>query len=153
MSPPANLSPKASVIVLADGYVQAQTLRDALGYQTSVGGRAWTSKQDRELISAPLSNRVAGSEAALSRAPATPSRCLPASCPWLSLLTSKRSRLRNRTAGRARVSPRDAQLLSPWEKRGAIDEHYAQQVSASRIGSEAGVQRLRMPWPETNPFG
>jgi len=47
----------------------------------------------------------------------------------------------------------DAQLLNPWEKRGAIDEHYAQQVSASRIGSEAGVQRLRMPWPETNPFG
>ena len=125
MPPPASLSPKASVIVLADGYGQAQTLRDALGYQTSVSGHAWTSKQDRELISAPLSNRVAGPEAALSRAPTTPGRCLPASCPWLSLMTSKRSRLRNRTASWARVSPGDAQLLSPWEKRGAIDEHDA----------------------------
>ena len=75
MSPPASMSPKASVIVLADRYGQAQTLRDALGYQTSAVGRAWTSKQDRELISAPLSNRVAGSEAALRRALATPSRC------------------------------------------------------------------------------
>ena len=80
MSPPASLSPKASVIVLADGYGQAQTLRDAFGYQTSVGARAWTSKQDRELISAPLSNRVARPEAPLSRAPTTPTRCLP----WLS---------------------------------------------------------------------
>src|SRR5207253_5812209 len=139
--------------VLADRYGQAQTLRDALGYQTSAVGRAWTSKQDRELISAPLSNRVTGPEAALSRAPTTPSRCLPASCPSLSSMTSKRPRLRNRTAGWARVSPGHAQLLSPWEKRGAIDEHDAQQVSASRVGSEAGVQRLRMPWPETNPFG
>ncbi len=38
MWPPASLSPKASVIALADGNVKAQTLRDALGYQTSVGG-------------------------------------------------------------------------------------------------------------------
>lgn len=153
MSPPASLSPKASVIVLAEGYGQAQTLRDALGYQTSVGGRAWTSKQDRELISAPLSNRVAGSEAALSRAPATPSRCLPASCPWLSLLTSKRSRLRNRTAGRTRVSPGDAQLLSPWEKRGAIESITLSKYQPVGSGLKPVYQRLRRPWPETNPFG
>jgi len=55
MSLSASMSPLASVIVLADGYVQAQMLRDALGYQTSVVGRAWTSKHDRELISASVS--------------------------------------------------------------------------------------------------
>ncbi len=33
------MSPLASVILLADGYVQAQMPRDALGYQTSVVDR------------------------------------------------------------------------------------------------------------------
>jgi len=44
-------------------------LRDALGYQTSVVGRAWTGKQDGELISASVANRVAGAGGSPASAP------------------------------------------------------------------------------------
>ncbi len=75
------MSPLAGVIVLADGYGQAQMLRDALGYQTSVVGRAWTGKQDRELISASVSKtcRWAGGnpESAPHHAEQAPTGVLP----------------------------------------------------------------------------